>query len=156
MNDLSIRKELGDYNSIVCFRSIISGLESVMGKNAARGNLIRAGRLRGIQIVKDLDLSNTNSPLDIWSAAVAEAIGKNGTRLCTVAKIEEEAGAYRVYLSDTICSAAEAQGSEQELSFTQGAIQGALEEATGHRLSGEQVGSVLRGDEFDVVKYTIR
>jgi len=156
MNDLTLRKELGNFNSIVCFRAIITGLESVMGKEATRGNLIRAGRLRGITVAKSLGLSKTDKPIHEWSALVADAIGINGTKLCTISKLEEGDGIYRVFLSDTICSADEEQGSTRELSFTQGAIQGAIEEVTGHRLSGEQTGSVLRGDEYDIVEFKIR
>jgi len=156
MSDLTLRKDLGDFNSIICFRAIITGLEHVMGKDATRGNLIRAGRLRGIEVANKLGLSKTDKPMSEWSALVADAIGKNGTRLCTIAKLEEEDGIYRVFLSDTICSADEEPGSTRELSFTQGAIQGAIEETTGHRLSGEQTGSVLRGDEYDIVEFKIR
>ncbi|MDH3326161.1 MAG: hypothetical protein OEM38_05520 [Gammaproteobacteria bacterium] len=156
MSDATIRQGLGDFSSIVCFRSIVTGLEKVMGKDAARGNLIRAGRLRGIEIIKSLGLSNTDKPIAEWSTLVENAIGKNGTRLCTIAKIEENAGVYRVFLSDTICSANEEIGSERQLSFTQGAIQGALEEVTGHRLSGEQTGSILRGDDYDIADFKVR
>jgi len=156
MNELTLRKELGDLNSIICFRSIVAGLESVMGKDAARGNLIRAGRLRGLAVVKALGLSKTDKPISEWSALVADALGKNGTRLCKIIRLEEENGIYRVFLSETICSAGEEQGSTQKLSFTHGAAQGVIEEATGHQLSGKQIGSVLRGDDYDIVEFKIR
>lgn len=156
MTETTLRKELGNFNSIICFRSIVTGLEKVMGTDAARGNLIRAGRFRGIEIVKSLGLSSTSAPISEWSNKVAEAIGKDGTRLCIVNKIEQNGEVYRVFLSDTICSADEPQGSNRKLSFTQGAIQGALEEATGHRLAGEQTGSVLRGDDYDIIEFKIR
>jgi len=156
MGELTLRKELGDLSSIVCFRSIVTGLESVMGKDAASGNLIRAGRLRGIEVAKKLGLSKTDKAMSEWSAIVADALGTNGTRLCTIIKLEEEDGIYRVFLSDTICSADEEPGSTRKLSFTQGAIQGVIEEATGHRLSGKQIGSVLRGDDYDIAEFKIR
>ena len=156
MTEKKLRKQLGDFNSIVCFRAIITGLEKVMGVDATRGNLIRAGRLRGIEIVQKLGLSKTSEPLAEWSAKVAEVIGENGTRLCVVSKVEEDNGLYRIYLSDTICSADEEPGSSRQLSFTQGAIQGALEEATGLRLFGDQVGSTLRGDDYDILEFKAR
>jgi len=156
MAELTLRKDLGDFNSIVCFRSIVTGLERVMGKDAATGNLIRAGRLRGVELVRILGLTKTDKPISEWSALIADAIGKNGTRLCTIVKLEEGNGIYRAFLSETICSAGEEPGSIRKLSFTQGAVQGAIEEATGHRLSGEQTGSVLRGDDYDIVEFTIR
>ena len=156
MNTQTLRKDLGDFNSIICFRSIVTGLEKVMGKDAARGNLIRAGRLRGVQLAQQLELSNTDKPLSEWVALVAKAIGKEGTRLCKLHGVEKIENGYRAFLSDTICSAGEEQGSDQLLSFTQGAIQGAIEEATGHRLHGVQTGSVLRGEEYDIVDFEIR
>jgi len=156
MNNSVMRKELGDYNSIVCFRAVITGLESVMGTEAARGNLIRAGCIRGLQVIQDLGLNHTDKPIDEWSALVAAAVGEKGTRLCIIERLEEKDGVYHAYLSDTICSAGEEQDSERKLSFTQGAVQGTIEGATGHRLSGVQIGSVLRGDDYDIVEYKIR
>lgn len=156
MSETDLRKGLGDFNSIICFRSIVVGLEKIMGKDAARGNLIRAGRLRGLQIVKELNIENTDKSLPEWSGLVADAVGEKGTRLCTIERIEEGDGTYHAYLSDTICSAGEEPGSEQKLSFTQGAVQGAIEGATGHRLSGVQTGSVLRGDDYDIIEFKIR
>ncbi|MDH5301515.1 MAG: hypothetical protein OEW58_09160 [Gammaproteobacteria bacterium] len=156
MSSTSFRKELGDFNSIVCFRSIVTGLETIMGKDAARGNLIRAGRLRGIQVAKDLGLSQTSMDMQEWVKLVANVLGKNGTRLCRLERIETIDQGYRAYLTETICSAGEESGSDQLLSFTLGAVQGAIEEATGHRLHGVQVGSVLRGDEYDIVDFEIR
>ncbi len=156
MTQSTFRKDLGDFNSIICFRSIVTGLERVMGKDAASGNLIRAGRLRGIELARSLGLTKTDKPISEWSAMIADAVGKNGTRLCTIVKLEEGDGIFRAYLSETICSAGEAPGSTRKLTFTQGAVLGAIEEATGHRLSGEQTGSVLRGDDYDIVEFTIR
>jgi len=135
---------------------MVVGLERIMGTQAARGNLIRAGRLRGIEIIQQLDLSKTDKSISEWLPIVSRAIGKDGTRLCSLDRVEEDGNKYRVYLSETICSAGEEQGSDRCLSFTQGAILGAVEELTGHRLSSEQIGSVLRGDSFDIVELTIR
>ncbi len=156
MSELIARKELGDFNSIICFRSIVTGLEKVMGKDAARGNLIRVGRLRGIEIVQALGLSNTDQDIEQWSATVADTVGKNGTHLCVINNVELKDNKYYVSLSDTICSAYEEQGSDRLLSFTQGAVQGVLEEITGHRLLGTQVGSILRGDDYDIIEFKIR
>jgi hypothetical protein len=52
-----------------------------------------------------------------------------------------------------ICSGGEPQGSPRKLTYTQGAIQGALEELTGSRLRGQQTESVLRGSNFDVIEF---
>ncbi len=155
MTDSNTRSNLGNYSSIICFRSIVTGLEKIMGKEAAKGNLIRAGKLRGAQVVTSLGLSKTEKPLKEWFSAIAEAIGKNGTRLCTLKKIDADNTRYITFLEDTICSANEKLGSDRQLSFTHGVIQGAIEEATGHRLSGKQTGSVLRGNDYDVLEFQI-
>jgi len=62
----------------------------------------------------------------------------------------------RAYLSDTMCSSGEDLGSPRMLTFTLGVIQGALEEATGKRMTGKQIGSVLRGESYDIVEYTFK
>jgi len=156
MTEHTLRKNLGDFNSIICFRAIVVGLEKIMGTEAARGNLIRAGKLRGAEVVQDLNLSKTDKPISEWLPIVAGAIGKEGTCLCELVRVEQKDNKFLVYLSDTICSADEEQGSDRKLSFTQGAILGAVEELTGHRMSSEQVGSILRGDDYDIVELTIR
>jgi hypothetical protein len=125
----AIRPELGDFSSIVCFKALVVGVENALGEKAAAIALISAGRDRG----KDL--------------------GKDGTRLCIINKIEEDGEVIRVYTSETICSGGEPQGSARKLSYTQGAIQGALEALTGSRLRGQQTESVLRGGNFDVIEF---
>jgi len=152
----TIRKELGDFSSIVCLKAIVTGLEEIMGVQAARGNLILAGRKRGKKIAESLNLQNTDKPLEEWSKLVADAIGKPGTRLCTIVNVKQKDDVFTVDLLDTVCSAGEEQGSPRELTFTLGAIQGAIEEITGRRLKAVQTGSVLRGQEFDTVEYTLR
>ncbi|TPW17539.1 MAG: putative hydrocarbon binding protein (contains V4R domain) [Halothiobacillaceae bacterium] len=156
MSDVCLRKELGDFSSIICLKALVVGLEEVMGVQGARANLILAGRIRGQTIAKNLGLSNTDKPMAVWSAMVREAIGKNGTRLCDVVKVEEEGDILRVFLSETVCSAGEAPGSPRLLTFTQGAIHGALEEITGKKFIGVQTGSVLRGQEYDIIDFRER
>ena len=80
------------------------------------------------------------------------ALGPNGTRLCGVDKIERDGDTFRVYLRETICSADEPQGSDRELSFTFGAVHGALEALYGLKLRGKQIGSVLRGQDHDIME----
>ena len=61
--------------------------------------------------------------------------------------------AYRVFCRETICSAGEPQGSARTLSYTLGALQGVMEVATGKRLRGKQIESVLRGSSHDVAEF---
>lgn len=150
-----MRKELGDFSSIVCFRAVITGTEDALGEKAAAIALIAAGRVRGKQLAEQLELKEKGYGLEELVPLLQEALGKNGTRLCIIDKIEETEGAILVYCLETICSADEPQGSPRKLTFTQGAIQGVLEQVTGKRLRGKQIESVLRGGSHDVVSFEV-
>ncbi|MBX2804061.1 MAG: hypothetical protein KTR31_40670 [Myxococcales bacterium] len=145
-----LRPDLGDFSSIVCFRALVIGVEHILGR-AAHGTLVGAGRRRGKQLVESLGLSGAG--LDGVQEALDEALGPNGTRLCRVRRVEVNDGGDEVvvYLSETICSAGEPQGSERKLTFTLGAIRGAVEEVTGKTFRVKQTGSVLRGQDYDIV-----
>lgn len=148
-----IRSDLGDFSSIVCFRALVVGIEDALGKRAAMVALKAAGRKRGHQLVESLGLTGAGTEdTAALASALDQAIGKAGTRLCTVDKIEKDGDTYRVHLSETICSADEPQGSERELSFTFGAVHGAMEALYGVQLRGKQVGSVLRGQTHDIME----
>lgn len=149
------RKVLGDFSSIVCFKAVVTGAEEALGEKAAAITLIAAGRNRGKQLAEQLGLNNENSNLDNVVPALQKALGKDGTRLCLVDKLESSGEIIKVYCQETICSAGEPQGSPRKLSFTLGAIQGVLEKVTGKRLRGKQVESVLRGSDHDVIEFEI-
>ena len=127
-----------------------------MGEQGARANLILAGRIRGKTITKELGLSNTEKPIEEWSVMVRDAIGQEGTRLCKIEKVEQNEETIRVFLSETVCSAGEPRGSPRKLTFTLGAILGAVEEALGKKLVATQTGSVLRGQDYDIVELVAR
>jgi len=147
------RNDLGEFCSIACLKAIITGLEDILGEPLIRTNLILAGRIRGRNVVNDLGLRNTDKPIAEWSMQISKALGIEGTRLCTLVKAEHDGDIIRVYLSDTVCSAGESPGSSRNLTFTQGVIQGAIEEATGRKLKGVQTGSVLRGQDYDIIEF---
>lgn len=151
-----IRKNLGDFSSIVCFRAVVVGVEATLGKAAAMVALKAAGRKRGHGLVDSLGLTHAKPEASSLAAKLDEALGKDGTRLCAVDKVERDEDVFRVYLSDTICSADEPQGSTRELSFTFGAVHGALEALYDLKLRGKQVGSVLRGQDNDILEFTVR
>lgn len=153
MSDIYLRKTLGDFNSIVCLKALVVGLENILGEGGAHANLILAGRIRGRNLVKDLGLSMTNKPLLEWSQLVKDTLGENGTKLCIIEKIEIDGDIIRTFLSETVCSAGEEQGSSRKVTFTLGAVQGAIEEITGKRLVGKQTGSVLRGQDYDIIDF---
>jgi hypothetical protein len=147
----AIRPELGDFSSIVCFKALVVGVENALGEKAAAIALISAGRDRGKDLVKSLGLAEMS--IAEATPKLQAALGKDGTRLCVINKIEEDGEVIKVYTSETICSSGESQGSPRKLSYTHGAIQGALEALTGARLRGQQTESVLRGGSFDVLEF---
>lgn len=147
----AVRPTLTDFSSIVCFRALVVGMEETLGKPAAAVALKAAGRKRGQALVEGLGLAGKAPPSEALAGALDAAIGRQGTRLCGVHKVERAGDEFRVYLNETICSADEAPGSSRELTFTFGAVHGAVEALYGMKLRGKQVGSVLRGDSHDIV-----
>ncbi len=151
----NLRTELGDFSSIICFRALVTGLQEALGEKAGSIAAIAAGRARGRGVAQSLDLAGTEPDLPRATLYMQQALGVNGTKLCLIDKIEAVDNGYRVYCRETICSAGEAQGSSRMLSFTLGAIQGALESMMSKRLRGKQIESVLRGGTHDVVEFEV-
>lgn len=148
-----VRPDLGEFSSIVCFKAVVVGVENALGEKAAAIALISAGRDRGKQLVSDLGLGQKTVaeafPL------LKEALGSGGTKLCAIDKVEESGDSIKVFCRETICSAGEEQGSPRVLTYTLGALQGAMEQLTGKRLRGTQVESVLRGSTHDVIEFQV-
>ena len=153
---MALRKTLGDFSSIVCFRALVMGVEDTLGPQAAGVALKAAGRMRGKQLAQSLGFGAKAMSLPEVVKAMRAAVGADGTRLCNVDAIEQDGENYIVRLSETICSADEAPGSDRQLTFTLGAVHGALEVLLRRKLRGKQVGSVLRGQTHDVVEFTNR
>ena len=151
----NLRPELGDFVSIIGFRALLNGLQEAVGEKTALVVAIAAGRLRGKELTESLGLAGTEPDLHKATFSLQQALGVDGTKLCLIDKIEVLDKGYRVYCRETICSAGEAQGSTATLSFTLGAIQGALESMMNKRLRGKQVESVLRGGSHDVVEFEV-
>jgi len=150
-----LRPELDDFSSIICFKALAHGLEEALGEKAALIATIAAGRVRGKKLAADLGLAGSKPVLSKAADLMRAALGPDGTRLCLIDKIEAVEDGYRVYCRETICSAGEPQGSARTMSFTLGAVQGALEAMMGLRLRGTQVESVLRGSSHDVVELKV-
>lgn len=151
-----IRPQLGDFSSIVCFKAVVVGVEEALGEKAAAIALIAAGRQRGKKLAEDLGLSNKGSEIS-WeevSLKVSSILGKEGTRLCIIDKIEHDGETYKVYTSETVCSAGEPQGSPRQCTFTMGAVQGFLESFLSKRLRGKQIESVLRDGKYDIFEFS--
>ncbi|MEL6185497.1 MAG: hydrocarbon-binding protein [Myxococcota bacterium] len=150
-----LRPTLGDFNSIVCFRAAVAGIEETLGAHAALIALSAAGRIRGRELVASLHLS-TGVDLQAAARAMQAALGAEGTRLCVLESIEECGDKIRVTVSETVCMAGEAPGSERRCSFTLGAVHGALEALTGRLLKGRHTESPVAGDPADVFEFEDR
>jgi predicted hydrocarbon binding protein len=153
----ALRNELGDMMSSVCFKSAVTGLEEALGEKAAAISLIAAGRKRGKQLAEHLGLVNKSSefPLSDITSKLQHALGKDGTRLCVIDRIEQFDDRWKVYTRETVCSAGELEGSSRQCTYTLGAIQGFLEAFSGKRLRGKHTDSVLRGSDHDVLEYEV-
>ena len=149
-----LRPTLGNFSSIICFKSAIVGMEDALGEKATAIALIAAGRRRGKNLAQELGLTIANLSLDDIASKLGFALGKDGTRLCLINRIEAEGDVIKVYTSETLCSAGEAPGSERKCTYTLGAVWGVLEQTFGKRLQGKHVESVLRGGEYDVFEFT--
>jgi predicted hydrocarbon binding protein len=151
----SSRPILGEFSSIVCFKSVITGMEEALGEKATAISLVAAGRARGKNLANELGLSKSGIDLDTIAAKLNAALGSSGTRLTAVDKIVQEGDIIKVYCSETVCSAGELQGSNRKCTFTMGAVWGAVAEITGKKLRGNHTESVLRGGTHDVFEFTI-
>ncbi|MCB9760041.1 MAG: hydrocarbon-binding protein [Alphaproteobacteria bacterium] len=153
-----LRKELGDFSSIVCFRAVVTGMEDALGARAAAVALKAAGRKRGHDLVASLGLSGAgaNGDFDAMQKKLHAALGEDGTRLCMIDRMAADGEDVIVHTRETICSADEPQGSSRECTYTLGAVHGAVEELTGRKFRGKQIGSVLRGQDHDIFRFTPR
>jgi predicted hydrocarbon binding protein len=153
-NPLSSRPTLGQFSSIVCFKSVITGMEEALGEKATAIALIAAGRGRGRSLAKELGLSGSTADFTSIASQLNAAIGATGTHLTAVDKIVQEGDLIKVYCSETVCSAGEPDGSSRKCTFTMGAVWGALSEITGKKLRGTHTESILRGGTHDVFEFT--
>jgi len=154
MPNTIVREQLGNFSSIVCFKSVITGMEDALGEKATAISLIAAGRARGKRLADELGLTNKEISLDEAAKLMSQALGKDGTRLCLIEKIFQDGDLIKVYTTETVCSAGEVEGSPRKCTFTMGAVWGALEQILGKRLQGTQTESVLRGGTHDVFDFT--
>ena len=150
----SLRKELGDFNSIVCFKAAVTGMEEALGEKVTASALTTAGRARGKKLAEELGFAGSSMSLDDAAAKLRQALGKEGTCLCIIEKIVSEGEMIKVYTSETFCSAGEPMNSPRKCTFTMGAVWGAVEQLIGKRLRGVHTESVLRGGTYDVFEFT--
>ena len=153
------RDTLGQFNSIVCFKAVITGMEEMLGEKATAISLKAAGRQRGHALCESLGLARGSAEigdLDDIARKIDAALGPDGTRLCRIDKIQTNGEDIEVYCSETVCSAGEPLGSPRECTFTLGAIHGALEFLLDKQFFAKHTESVLRGGTHDVMVFTPR
>jgi hypothetical protein len=145
-----IRHDLGDFSSVVCFKSVIIGVEDTLGEDGAAVVFTRAGKMRGASAARSLGIANQpNISLDELVKTLNNTFGADGTRLCAVVSATRDGDKIIIDTKDTVCSAGEAPGSSRKCTFTLGAIGGALEAVMGKMYIGEHTDSVLRGASVD-------
>lgn len=152
-----LRPELGDFSSIIFLKAIIIGVEDAIGDKTAAIAMISAGRKQGKILAQERNLDNKSGSVSLEKIQeiLNEILGKDGTRLCLIEKIEQEGDVFKVYTKETFCSAGESDGSTRKCTYTLGAIQGFLEVLLGKRLQGKQTESVLRGGSHDLLEYSV-
>jgi predicted hydrocarbon binding protein len=150
---MSVRQNLGDFTSIVCFKHIILGVEDVLGTDGAGTVLVRAGRIRGEKVAHEAGLTGTNPDTSTMAHTLDKFLGANGTRLCQVTDVQKDGDDFVVTTQETVCSAGEAPGSSRTCTYTLGAVQGFLEAITGKQLQGSHVECVLRGGKGDIFRF---
>ena len=156
MGKILVENVPNEFNGLNFIRYVVMGLERIMGNEAAKSNLYRAGRIRGLEIINNLDLCLTSKPLSEWSSLFSQALSQDGTCVCSVKKVEYDEACYRVYLNKFIRSINEEQELKSLFSFTQGVIQGGLEALTGKRFSGVNMTSAELGGDVEFVEFKIR
>jgi predicted hydrocarbon binding protein len=153
------RTELGSFSSIVCFKTVITGMEEMLGEQATAISLKAAGRQRGVNLAQSLGFSRGSASIDDLPQIAKQldaALGVHGTRLCRVDKIEPSGENIKVYTSETVCSAGEVMGSPRMCTFTLGAVHGAIEFLLDKQYFAKHTESVLRGGTHDVFEFTPR
>lgn len=72
----------------------------------------------------------------------------------SIEQIKPEGDAIKIFTTETLCSAGEAQGSNRKCTYTLGVIWGALELANGRLFASKYTEFVLRGGSDDVFNFT--
>lgn len=152
MTDL--RPVLGDFHSIVCFKSVIAGIEDTLGPDGAAVVFTHAGKLRGQRIAHDLGVTNSPATAADLTMLLDSVLGQDGSRIAGIHAVTWVDGRYVVDCFETVCSAGEPQGSDRKCTFVLGAVWGALEAITGQALQGEHTLSVLQGAPYDRLEFS--
>jgi predicted hydrocarbon binding protein len=150
----SIRPDLGEFMSLVCFKAALAGVEDTLGDEATWVVFTRAGKVRGHAVAKAAGIAGKAMSLSDLTSTLNGVFGKQGTRLCSVVGAAQDGDVVMIDTRDTICSAGEPQGSDRVCTYTLGAIWGAVEAVMGKTYTAKHTDSVLRGGNVDRFVFT--
>jgi hypothetical protein len=146
---MSVRPELGEMMSLICFKAAIVGVEDTLGEDGAAVVFIRAGKVRGATVAQQTGLAGTQPNLESLVKTLDGVFGKSGTQLCRIVGASANGETIVIDTAETVCSAGEPAGSSRKCTYTLGAVWGALEAVMGRTYLGEHTESVLRGGSHD-------
>jgi predicted hydrocarbon binding protein len=130
----TLRPELGDFMSLICFQY----LRQVAEETAGRALIITAGRQRGKDLAEQLGLLGTTQDAAMLREKLDQALGGDGTRLCLVQRVTPKAdGGYEIRVAEGACAAG-VTSSEPFCAFTMGVFIGAISAMTGRRMLGKE------------------
>lgn len=149
MTSNTLRPNLGDFMSLLCFQYLRVGTEEV----ADRAPIVASGRRRGHDLAEQLGLLGSTLDSAVMYAQLAPALGAQGTRLCLLQSISAlPEGGYEVRLTEGACTAGQ-QASEPVCAFTLGVFIGAIQAITGTPMRGQETSCAACG--ADVCVYLI-
>lgn len=149
-----LRQQLG-FSSIVCLKAIITGMEDALGEKATAIALTAAGRNRGKNLVRNGGLTKVTSLyLKDIAYKLRLALGKDGTRLCLVDKIEQENDVSRFILQKRCVLQVNLKSHLVNAPLRWVLFGGRQKKFSRLRLQGKHIESVLRGSEYDVFQFT--
>lgn len=133
------RPTLGPLMSVVCFGYLATDAEELAGP----GLLVDAGRQRGQDVIEALGKTGSHQQAAAIQRELDAALGEQGTRLCLIQQISEQAdGSFEVHAAECASD-----------TYTLGVLIGAISAITGTRMLGKQTGPSEMGTNGRV--YTI-
>lgn len=144
----TVRPQLGDFMSTECFKYLRQGAEDTAG----RALIIAAGRQRGLSLADMLKgIADDDTAI---TAALCQALGKDGTRLCIVDEVKKTESGYTVRISESACSSG-VHSDVPNCAFTLGVFIGALETVAKRRLNARELECVAMGNAHCVYELEV-
>lgn len=146
---MTVRSELGEMMSLICFKAALVGVEDTLGEDGAAVVFIRAGKVRGAFVAQQVGLAGSKPSLETLVKSLDSVFGATGTKLCRVVGAYAHGEQIIIDTRETVCSANELAGSTRKCTYTLGAVWGALESVMATTYLGAHTDSVLQGATVD-------